>query len=54
MKKRQLGKSSLEVSTLGLGRMGLSFGYGPATETKDGIKLIHAAVAEPLQKMMNR
>jgi len=44
MKKRKLGKSGLEVSTLGLGCMGLSFGYGPATETKDGIKLIHAAV----------
>ena len=44
MKKRQLGKSGLEVSTLGLGCMGLSFGYGPATETKEAIKLLHAAV----------
>src|SRR5882757_9448325 len=44
MKKRTLGKSGLEVSTLGLGCMGLSFGYGPATDTKDGIKLLHAAV----------
>ena len=44
MKKRQLGKSGLEVSTLGLGCMGLSFGYGPATDKKDGIKLLHAAV----------
>ena len=44
MKKRQLGKSGLEVSALGFGCMGLSFGYGPAVETKDGIKLLHAAV----------
>jgi aryl-alcohol dehydrogenase-like predicted oxidoreductase len=32
MKKRTLGRSGLEVSALGLGCMGLSFGYGPATE----------------------
>lgn len=32
MQKRKLGKSNLEVSALGLGCMGLSFGYGPATE----------------------
>jgi aryl-alcohol dehydrogenase-like predicted oxidoreductase len=44
MKKRQLGNSGLEVSALGLGCMGLSYGYGPATDKKDGIKLIHAAV----------
>src|SRR6195952_4026157 len=44
MKKRVLGKSGLEVSALGLGCMGLSYGYGPATDTKDGIKLLHAAV----------
>lgn len=44
MKKRTLGKSGLEVSSLGLGCMGLSFGYGPATDKKDGIKLLHAAV----------
>ena len=43
MQTRQLGKSGLEVSALGLGCMGLSFGYGPATETVDGIKLIRAA-----------
>ncbi|KAA0992441.1 aldo/keto reductase [Dyadobacter aurulentus] len=43
MKKRQLGNSGLEVSALGLGCMGLSFGYGPATDTKDGIALIRAA-----------
>lgn len=44
MKKRQLGKSGLEVSALGLGCMGLSFGYGPATDIKEATKLLHAAV----------
>jgi aryl-alcohol dehydrogenase-like predicted oxidoreductase len=44
MQKRTLGKSGLEVSTLGLGCMGLSFGLGPATEKPEAIKLIRAAV----------
>jgi aryl-alcohol dehydrogenase-like predicted oxidoreductase len=44
MKKRTLGKSNLEVSAIGLGCMGLSFGLGPAVEKKDGIALIRAAV----------
>ncbi|MDF3882163.1 aldo/keto reductase [Cupriavidus basilensis] len=43
MQKRTLGDSGLEVSELGLGCMGLSFGYGPATEKSEGIKLIRAA-----------
>jgi aryl-alcohol dehydrogenase-like predicted oxidoreductase len=43
MKKRTLGKSGLEVSALGLGCMGLSFGYGPATEKQQAISLIRAA-----------
>jgi aryl-alcohol dehydrogenase-like predicted oxidoreductase len=43
MQKRKLGKSGLEVSSLGLGCMGLSFGYGPATDTQDAIKLIRTA-----------
>ncbi|MFM2369597.1 MAG: hypothetical protein RL619_1907 [Bacteroidota bacterium] len=43
MKTRKLGNSGLEVSALGLGCMGLSYGYGPATETKDAIKLIRTA-----------
>lgn len=42
MQKRKLGRD-LEVSAIGLGCMGLSFGYGPATETLEGIKLIRAA-----------
>jgi aryl-alcohol dehydrogenase-like predicted oxidoreductase len=44
MRKRTLGKSGLEVSALGLGCMGLSFGLGPATEKSEAIKLIRAAV----------
>jgi len=44
MEKRKLGKSNLEVSALGLGCMGLSFGLGPAVDPKDGIALIRAAV----------
>lgn len=44
MKKRKLGNSGLEVSALGLGCMGLSFGYGPATEKEQAISLIRAAV----------
>jgi aryl-alcohol dehydrogenase-like predicted oxidoreductase len=44
MQKRTLGKSKLEVSALGLGCMGLSFGYGPATDRPEAIKLIRAAV----------
>lgn len=43
MQKRRLGNSSLEVSALGLGCMGLSHGYGPAVDKKDGIALIRAA-----------
>src|SRR5581483_4711541 len=44
MKKRKLGKSGLEVSEIGLGCMGLSFGFGPAVEKQQGIALIRAAV----------
>ena len=43
MQKRLLGKSGLEVSALGLGCMGLSFAYGPATAKEDAIKLIRSA-----------
>jgi len=43
MQKRQLGKSGLEVSALGFGCMGLSFGYGPPTERDQAINVIRAA-----------
>lgn len=43
MEKRILGKNKLEVSALGLGCMGLSFGYGKPTEKQDAIQLIRAA-----------
>jgi aryl-alcohol dehydrogenase-like predicted oxidoreductase len=44
MQKRKLGKSGLEVSAIGLGCMGLSYGYGPAADSGVAIKLIRAAV----------
>jgi len=43
MQKRQLGKSGLEVSAIGLGCMGLSYGYGPATDKATAIELIRRA-----------
>ncbi len=43
MQKRKLGKSNLEVSALGLGCMGLSFGFGPAVDKQHGISIIRAA-----------
>ncbi len=43
MEKRRLGKSNLEVSAIGLGCMGLSYGYGPAADRQDAIKLIRSA-----------
>jgi aryl-alcohol dehydrogenase-like predicted oxidoreductase len=48
MKKRKLGKSNLEVSAIGLGCMGMSFGYGPAADKKDMISLIRTAVERGL------
>ncbi len=44
MQKRKLGNSNLEVSALGLGCMGMSFGYGPAGDRQEMIALIRAAV----------
>jgi aryl-alcohol dehydrogenase-like predicted oxidoreductase len=44
MQKRKLGKSNLEVSALGLGCMGMSFGYGPAADKLEMISLIRTAV----------
>src|SRR5436853_7105432 len=44
MQKRKLGKSGLEVSTIGLGCMGLSFAYGAPPPKEDGIRLLQTAV----------
>jgi aryl-alcohol dehydrogenase-like predicted oxidoreductase len=44
LQKRRLGNGNLEVSAIGLGCMGLSFGYGPTVEKQQGISLIRAAV----------
>src|SRR5713226_2094052 len=44
MQKRKLGNSNLEVSAIGLGCMGMSFGYGPPVDRQTGISLIRAAV----------
>jgi aryl-alcohol dehydrogenase-like predicted oxidoreductase len=44
MQKRKLGKSNLEVSAIGLGCMGMSFGYGPAADKQEMISLLRAAV----------
>src|SRR6266704_2720630 len=44
MKKRELGKSGLEVSAIGLGCMGMSFGYGPPKDKQEMIALVRAAV----------
>ena len=44
MQKRLLGKSGLEVSSIGLGCMGMSHGYGPAPDKQEMISLIHAAI----------
>jgi aryl-alcohol dehydrogenase-like predicted oxidoreductase len=46
MKKRNLGNSNLEVSAIGLGCMGMSFGYGPAGEKSEMIKVIRSAVEQ--------
>lgn len=44
MQKRKLGKDNLEVSAIGFGCMGLSFGYGPALDKQEAIELLRAAV----------
>lgn len=44
MQKRKLGKSNLEVSAIGLGCMGMSFGYGPPKDKREMTTLLHAAV----------
>ena len=42
MQKRKLGKSNLEVSAIGLGCMGMSFGYGPPMDKQEAVALIRA------------
>ena len=44
MQKRRLGRSTLEVSAIGYGAMGLSFGLGPSADRQQGIALLRAAV----------
>src|SRR2546422_4532903 len=44
MQKRKLGRSNLEVSAVGLGCMGMSFGYGPAADKQEMIALLRSAV----------
>src|SRR5881628_690721 len=44
MKKRKLGRNNLEVSAVGLGCMGMSFGYGPAADRQEMISLLRTAV----------
>lgn len=44
MQKRKLGNNNLEVSAIGLGCMGMSFGYGPAADKQEMISLIHSAI----------
>lgn len=46
MQKRKLGNSNLEVSAIGLGCMGMSFGYGPPADKQEMIKLLHSAVEQ--------
>src|SRR5438309_4729238 len=46
MQKRKLGKSNLEVSAIGLGCMGMSFGYGPPKDKQEMISVIRAAVEQ--------
>ena len=50
MKKRTLGRNKLEVSALGFGCMGLSFGYGPALEAQNAISLIRDAFESGVRK----
>ena len=59
MKKRKLGNSGLEVSAIGLGCMGMSFGLGPAKDKQEMISLIRSAVERGVtffdtQKFMDR
>jgi aryl-alcohol dehydrogenase-like predicted oxidoreductase len=44
LQKRKLGTNNLEVSAIGYGCMGLDYGYGPATDRQEGVKVIRGAV----------
>jgi hypothetical protein len=50
MQKRKLGNSGLEVSAVGYGCMGLDYGYGPATDQREGIRIIRVAIGIGAQK----
>ena len=54
METRKLGNSGLEVSAIGLGCMGLSSSYGPATEKSAAIALIRAAAERGVSRSLNR
>jgi aryl-alcohol dehydrogenase-like predicted oxidoreductase len=54
MDKRKLGKSNLEVSAIGLGCMGMSFGYGPPADKQEMIKVQGARYPEHLEKTTGR
>jgi aryl-alcohol dehydrogenase-like predicted oxidoreductase len=49
MQKRKLGNGNLEVSAIGLGCMGMSFGYGPAADKQEMISLILCAVTRAVR-----
>ncbi len=51
MQKRTLGKSVLEVSAIGLGCMGMSYGYGPAGDKREGMELQKRIFGEVIEKM---
>ena len=54
MQKRKLGNSNLEVSAIGLGCMGMSFGYGPAGDAQEMIALIRSAVVKEHRKWTSK
>ena len=50
MRKRKLGNSNLDVSAIGLGCMGMSFGYGPAIDKQEAISLLRSAVERGVRR----
>jgi aryl-alcohol dehydrogenase-like predicted oxidoreductase len=53
MQKRTLGRSGLEVSAIGFGCMGISFGYGPARSREEGLAIIRAHAAQPVAALQS-